>query len=57
MKHYLGWGRVCRGRVGSSILLEAEFARDRICKGSSLAGPTVAELESSFSYESASAYQ
>ena len=38
------------------LLLEAEFARGRVCKGSSLAGPTIAQLEGSFSSESASDY-
>ena len=38
------------------LLLEAEFARGRACRGSSLVGPTVAQLEGSFSSESASDY-
>ena len=38
------------------LLLEAEFARGRFSKGSSLAGPTVAQVEGSFSSESASDY-
>ena len=38
------------------LLLEAEFARGRVCKGSSLAGPTIAQLEGSLSSESTSDY-
>ena len=38
------------------LLLEAEFARGRVCKGSSLAGPIIAQLEDSFSSVSASDY-
>ena len=38
------------------LFLEAEFARDIVCKGSSLAGPTVAQHEGSLSSEAASNY-
>ena len=40
---YFGWGRVCRGRIGSPniwgpSLLGAEFVRGRVCQGPSLLG-------------------
>ena len=51
---FFGWGVEFVGAKLVVLLLEAEFVRGRVYMGSSLAGPTVAQLEGSFSPESAS---
>ena len=33
MKQYFGWGRVCRGLVGSPTSKGAKYVRGKVCQG------------------------